>query len=255
MLIDVNSYIGVWPFRSHSVRTTEKLVDCLKTEGIDRAVVSSIEAALVADPDPCNQEVLESCQANKDLIPLPVLNLRMRNWPDLLAKYREHYQVHAVKIHPSFHYFSLDSSQCDKLCTELSRQGMTLVIDTRVEDERFRHPGFKVTAPDTDAITALARSYDDLSMVCLNLYRKDLASLVDQSNIYVDLAFLEFFKTVENVLGILPSDRILFGSNVPFFVPRAALMKLAWADISEADRNAISSKNAASLFVPNGNLG
>ncbi len=249
MLIDVNSYIGTWPFRTHSITTADGLVKHLKAEGIDRAAVSSIESAFAPDPDACNTSVFDAANDYPEIIPVPVLNLRMPNWKDLLSKYRETHGIRAVKIHPSFHFFSLASGVCGDMCGILEEERMTLVIDVRIEDERFRHPGFEAPAPTTDEISGLAARHRGLSILCLNLYRKELLALADSENVASDIAFVEFFKTVESVLESIPANRILFGSHTPFFVTRAAGMKLGWADIGDSDRKAISSENAKRLSM------
>jgi predicted TIM-barrel fold metal-dependent hydrolase len=45
---------------------------------------------------------------------------------------------------------------------------------------------------------------------------------------------------------------VLFGSHTPFFVTRAASMKVAWCELSGKEREQIASGNARKLFrLPN----
>ena len=56
-LIDVNTSLGHWPTREFSIRTAAALAKKLKGEGISSAWVSSIDAVLAPDPDPCDERL------------------------------------------------------------------------------------------------------------------------------------------------------------------------------------------------------
>ena len=57
MIIDINTWLGHYPFQKLAVDNAAKLSKELKSAGINKAYVSSINAVFYADPDLGNMEL------------------------------------------------------------------------------------------------------------------------------------------------------------------------------------------------------
>jgi hypothetical protein len=246
--IDANVCLGTWPLkmaRRAGVADLEALFDA---EDIAEALVSPIEAILLYDPSGPNAELFRETRGHPRLVPLPVLNLKLRNWGALLESYTAEQRVRAVLLYPSWHGYSVDSPEVDRLAQLLVAAGKPLVIALRVEDERYQHAQLPVAGVQFASVLAFADRHPALQLLCLNAYRAEAVQASGHDNVHVDISFVEIYPTLPNLLGYLRPSQILFGSHVPFFVARAAAMKVAWADIPQEARRAISFGNARRLF-------
>ena len=117
-----------------------------------------------------------------------------------------------------------------------------------LEDERLQNPQMQVPPVPIGSLTALALAHPELTIICANAYRGEVLEGIKPSNLHFDISFVDWFKPVDDLLGRLPPERILFGSNTPLFVTRAAVMKVEHADASDAVKRQITGENADRLF-------
>jgi predicted TIM-barrel fold metal-dependent hydrolase len=69
------------------------------------------------------------------------------------------------------------------------------------------------------------------------------------TNIFIDTAFsLAFEGNVEWLTGELGSEKILFGSDMPFFDPRIDFGRVVWARIPEPSKKNILGLNMKKLL-------
>ncbi len=265
MIIDVNCSVGSWPFRDLPVTTAGALSSHAQGERIDSALVSSLDAVFRPDPDFCNLRLAEELDVFDNLIPVPVINPRIARFGVQIEEYLA-LGLPAIKIHPNYHGYSLDYGNVDRLASILAERNIPLMVTIRLEDERFHPPNMGVPPVPMEEIRELAIAHPSLDLVCLNAYGREIRQFMnaggtDKSpevrneeapgvpdNVYFDIAFVEFFKTIDEMLTYVSKDRILFGSHTPFFVTRAALMKLVWSDCEDEIIEGISSPNAENLF-------
>lgn len=249
MLIDVDVSLGRWPFQKFTLDSAAKLAAHLRTEGIDRALVSALETAFHPDPHEYNVPLFAALSPHPEFLPVPVLNPSLPNWEERLDEYVESHTIRAVKIFPNYHLYALDNPQVDRFAESLSERELTLLLQIRLEDERNQYPPLEIQGVPVDSITDLARRIPRLSIVCLCPYMAEVVPLIEGSdNIHIDLAFVEALNTVATLLELVPADRVLFGSHTPFLYTRAACMKLDHAEIPAASLESISSGNAQRLF-------
>ena len=250
MLVDTNVSFGRWPFRTAPGYSARELESVLLAEGIGRAYVSSMAALFVDDPAEANTELFSTFSGggSTPLITVPVLNPRLRNWELLFDEYSVRRLIPAVKLHSNYHGYSLDTAPVGSLARRLSALGKPLLLPLRMEDERFQNPRMQVPSIQVEDVIKLARSYKDLNILCLNAYRKETLDCAEYPNLFFDIAFVDWFKPVDDLLHRLGPGRILFGSHTPLFVTRAAVMKVDAADAPAGIKRQIAGGNAGRLF-------
>ena len=75
MIIDVNAWVGHWPFRRLRHNTVQGLLRLMDRSGIDRAVVASIHGVFYRDAHSANEELARQVLRHRDrLIPFATLN-------------------------------------------------------------------------------------------------------------------------------------------------------------------------------------
>jgi hypothetical protein len=254
MFFDCNCLIGRWPFRPLALGDATALEAHLADEGVTGAIVSNVESLFVLDTAETNARLLEDCVRSQRFSAAPILNLRMRNWPELLEACAAETRTTAFRIHPNYHFYDLEHPAVDELARALADRGMPLVVAPRVFDERLHNPRMKVAGIPMRDILALARRQPSLPVVCVNAYWREIRTAASDGgglpgNLFFDIAFAEYFKTLETLLGEVPANQLLFGSNAPIHATRAATMKVAWAEgVSEEVRVAVAAENARSVF-------
>ncbi|MBT3276054.1 MAG: amidohydrolase family protein [Spirochaetales bacterium] len=117
-----------------------------------------------------------------------------------------------------------------------------------MEDERFQNPQMQIPAVPVEDIIELAEASPELSIICLNMNRNETISAKEYGNISFDIAFVDWFKPIDDLMEHVPPERVLFGSNSPLFVTRAAVMKVTYADVEDSVKNSIFTLNAERLI-------
>ena len=246
---DVNMSVGRWPLKMEKSSTVRGLAELCEKERISRALVSSIDPILLYDPEPANRTLFEALEGHRVLIPVPILNLRMRNWRALLERYLGEGRARGVKLYPSYHGYALDSPDVDDLAADLDKAGVPLLICLRIEDERYQHFAMPVPPVPMRSLTELSQRHPNLRVLCLNAYRAEAVSAAGYPGVHVDIAFAEMYQTLPSLLEQLAPEQVLFGSHTPFFVTRAAAMKVVVrAGLDQHVLGAVAHANAERLF-------
>ena len=78
MLLDVNAYVGHWPFKLLKHNTCELLLDRMNKFGVDISVISNINGIFYKNTQSANEELYDELKSDirfKDrLIPFAVIN-------------------------------------------------------------------------------------------------------------------------------------------------------------------------------------
>jgi hypothetical protein len=126
---------------------------------------------------------------------------------------------------------------------------LTAVV-IRVEDDRNQPRLLRAGSVAIDELVCLARKVAPLPVLALNATRNEAMGMLDRAdNLFADIAFVESWSSVPNVLEKIEADRLVFGSNTPFFYPQAAGAKLANPELTEDQRRMIGRGNAEKLLV------
>ncbi len=244
MIVDCNVSLGHWPFAYFPVETARQLERHMRREGIDRALVSSIDAVLFPEPEECNERLRRALEGCPSLVPVPVLNPRVASASVIL----EAPKLRAVKLIPNYHGYSLTDPRAVAVCREARRRGAAVMVQMRMEDERGHHELLKVKGVSVEEISALVADVPDLSLVALCPYFAEAVTLAKLPGVFVDISFTEKPDTLARLCAAAPTAKILFGSHTPLFYTGAALAKLTSAEIGKEERQAIASGNAVRLF-------
>jgi hypothetical protein len=139
-VIDVNTFIGPYPFRHVPHPDADALVRVLNREGVDGAWVAHLPSAFYRDPGPGNDELHAALAPYAG--PLrPVFTVRP-DWPawrDALARAVARDAV-AIRAYPQLWGLSPGSAALAELAIECAAYGIALVLTVRFEDARQRHP-------------------------------------------------------------------------------------------------------------------
>jgi hypothetical protein len=249
MIIDFNVTAGTWPFRPVPDCGNSDLETRLGNEGIATGMVSSAEAVLNTDPEPANRALHLNIRQSGILKFVPVLNLSLPTWPSLLQEYLSIPETAGIKVHPSYHGWKIGGYEIGELASILETAGKPLIISARMEDERLHYFRMKVPPEPVNPLKDLAVQHPRLAVIILNLYLAEIKELSGPpANLYTDIAFAETLYTLENVLRVYPQEQVLFGSHTPFFVTKAAVVKVLSSGLDQDIRDRVLYGNGKKLL-------
>jgi len=155
--VDVNAWIGGYPFRDVPHPDPEVLVRVLEREGYDGAWVGHLPGAFYRDPTPSNRTLYAAIAPFRDhLTPAPIVRPDWPRWETSLREAVAH-GAESVRVYPAQWGLGVGHPGLTELMHACGEAGVALHVTVRFEDLRQRHP--LDSAGDVQAATlrALAR--------------------------------------------------------------------------------------------------
>ncbi|MFP9190137.1 amidohydrolase family protein [Natrialbaceae archaeon A-CW1-1] len=139
-IVDANAYIGRWPFHPFDA-SAEDLLETMDRNGVDRAVVSSLEALFYRDPQHGNHELVDDIQGHGDrLIPFATIDPTFPSWEADLRHCVEELGMRGVRLFPAYHDYEIDAPESKALLRHCVDLDVPAMIVPALEDQRGRHP-------------------------------------------------------------------------------------------------------------------
>ncbi len=253
MLIDVNAYLGHWPFRQLRHNTVPKLLKLMDTKGIDQALVSSASAIWYQNPQTANEELAAETARHRDrLIPFAVINPTYADWERDLEVCAGELGFRGLRLYPDYHGYQLADAACDHLVRQATERKLILSIPVRQTDSRQRHWLIDVPDVSLDAVAALVARHPQARFILLNglgypgspLGKRDSGL---PANYLIEISRLSALmrSEIRALLDSLGPDRVVFGTGMPFTYPDPPLLKLEVLDATPAEKERIRWRNAA----------
>ena len=255
MLIDVNTYIGDWPFRELRHNTAQKLLRQMDKKGIDQAWVSSASGVFYKNPQTANDDLARQSRRHRDrLVPFAVINPTYADWQHDLCACAER-GFRGIRLYPNYHNFALADSCCNELVSAAAERGMVVSIPIRQVDSRQRHWLLDVPDVSLDAVAALVARHPHARFVLLNGigYRGTALGRPENglpSNYLMEISRLTALmrSEIRALLDALGPKALAFGTGMAFKYPDPPLVKLEVLDATRAEKDRIRWRNAAALL-------
>jgi predicted TIM-barrel fold metal-dependent hydrolase len=245
--VDVNTFVGGYPFRHVPHPEPAILARVLEREGVQGAWVGHLPSAFFRDPLPGNDELYAALEPYGSLAPVPVVRPDWPGWERTLADVVAR-QVRAIRAYPPQWGMGPDDHHLVALTAACGEAGVVLVLTTRFEDLRQRH--WLDTAGDLTgaAIRAVAR-VSPRTHIVVTAAGKGLVEEVhwgltpeEQSRVWWDISWI--WGPPEDELELLirriGAERFVYGSGWPLRLaqtPRANLELLP----DDVDRSGLAS--------------
>ena len=155
--LDVNTFIGAYPFRHVPHPDPEILVKVLAREGIRRAWVGHLPSAFWRDPAHGNAQLYAALAPHGDVLrPAPCVR---PDWPAWERAVREATErgAPAVRVYPPQWGLAPDDRRLIALGDACADAGLAVLLTVKFEDGRQRHPMDVAGDLAAPAIRALVR--------------------------------------------------------------------------------------------------
>jgi predicted TIM-barrel fold metal-dependent hydrolase len=254
MRIDVNGFLGSYPFRRVPGTSPAALLAAMDRVGIDEAWVSHLPGIFWRDPHSGNEWLVDACRSSPRLRPVPAVQPEMAGWQGVLDAAREA-GAPAVRADPTFYGIAPAGPGMRGLVAACGSAGMPLTLAVRLEDSRQRHPNDTAPELPAAAVRALIRVSPDARLLVTHADRPFIeevhfGSTEDEARrIWWDISWIwgPPEDHLEILLGTVGSERFVLGTGQPLRIPENGIAKLDLLDLAPADRLALDSGNAERL--------
>lgn len=233
MIIDVNTFLGHYPFRRVRFTSAPDMIARMDAHGISAALVSSTHAVFYRDAQRGNEELLEAIRPfSKRLFPVGTVNPAYVGWERDLKWLVDEGRVRAIALMPDHHGYRLSDLKGTAALKEIAARGIPVVLVQRLEDRRQRHHWDVAEDLTQDELLTVATAHPTLRFVLINwvaLKPERLLAAGLRGRCLIDIARLGVVgsKDVPALIETLGPESIAFGSHMPFDYPTASLVKLS----------------------------
>jgi predicted TIM-barrel fold metal-dependent hydrolase len=241
MIIDAHAHIGrfnSWPLASgHPTH----LVEMLRRDAVDHALVSSARALYYDCPEG-NAEVLAAAAAHREIIPLLCVNPRRPEEAMQQLDGCSERGFVGVKLHPTSHEYSLTSPQAQAVFGACEESGIPVLTHSSEDDPRC----------DSEAIRAVAQRYPSLTLVvghaCL-FGSRDMVSVAElHPSLLLEISVNYEAGKLEDTIQRVGHERVLFGSDAPLHHPGVMLKRIEMIGLAQRELDAILGENTCRVF-------
>lgn len=220
--------------------TAQEIIDRLKPMGIRRALVYS---ALSKELHPVegNAAVMEEVKGSP-LVPcwsaLPASTREMGTPDEFIKKMRAN-AAGALRLFPSTHSYNLSEWCMGAMYEALEADRVPILVD--------------MAQTNFDHIASALRAFPRLRIVIMRpAYRSDrmIYALMERyEHFCVETSNYVASGGIEEVCKRFGSHRLIFGTGLPYFEPGAAVSPVTYAEIDDADKQAIAAGNLEALLA------
>ena len=256
MIVDLNAYLGHWPFRRLRHNTADGLLALMDRAGIDMACVSSAGAIFYKDSQAGNEELHEQIADHADrLVPFAVINPSYADWQHDLQVCADDFGARGLRLYPHYHGYELGNACCGELVAAAAERGMVISLPIRQIDQRQRHWLLEIPDVALTDLAALVARHPDAQFVFLNglnfvnspLGQPD-SDLPANYAIGISRLSAVMAEEMRTLLDNLGPERVVFGTGMPFKYPEVALLKVEVLRATDEEKQAILGGNALRML-------
>ncbi len=230
MRIDVNTFLGAYPYRRVPATSSDGLLRAMGRAGIDEAWVSHLPSLFWRQPMEGNAWLYETVARDPRLKPVPALHPGRAGWDG---------------VDPTGPEMRILAAAC-------GAAHLPLMMAVRLEDGRQRHPNDHAAELPAAAVRALIRSDEDVRLLITHADRGFIEEVhfgstpEEAARLWWDVSWIwgPPEDHLETLLGTIGLDRFVFGTGQPLRIPEASVAKVDLLELAPPQRAAIDSENA-----------
>jgi predicted TIM-barrel fold metal-dependent hydrolase len=254
MRVDVNAFLGAYPFRRVPGTSPENLLGAMDRVGIDEAWVTHLPGVFWRDPTEGNAWLLGVAQRTPRLRPVLAVHPGLADWREVV-RVAARAGAPAVRADPTFYGIDPAGPAMCALAAACGEAGLPLALAVRLEDGRQRHPHDTSPELPAAAVRALVRSDARVRLLVTHADRPFVEEVhfgstpAEAARIWWDICWIwgPPEDHLETLFATVGPARFVLGTGQPLRIPENAGAKLDLLDLSPADRAAVESGNARSL--------
>ena len=252
MLIDINAYVGHWPFQQLKYNTCDALLERMNKFGVDLSVISNLNGIFYKNTQSANEELYAEIRSNRrfqnKFIPFAVINPIYAGWQDDLDVCISKMGFKGVRIYPKYHDFGITDPACIELVKRVRDKGLPVAFNFRMVDSRQRSwmdIDYVVGTPKPEwnlkNIIPIIREVPDAKYMILNFANgaaltDEEAAIIKKANVVFDTSG----RTITNMKDFIDKygqDKFAFGTHSPILDYLSAQLRIESLRSTEADES------------------
>lgn len=225
---------------------TEDLLACMDKAGIDVSLIHSV-ATTPKQVGVINEFLAETANASDGrLVGLGTLH---PDSPDQAAdvRYLAELGLRGVKLHPEIQGFAVDDPRGLRICELCEEAGLPMLMHTG--DRRY-------DCSNPNRLIPLLRQFPRLKVIGAHLggwsiYEEAAKQLAGFENLWFDCSSTFYWldpAIARNLIRMLGTDRVMFGSDYPMWTPGTELQTLLNLGFTDGELENILSNTAKTVF-------
>lgn len=244
-VIDSNVHVGPSVYDKFEFEPTiERLIERMDDAEIDEAIVSPLKPPSL-DFDDANDKLANRITGEDRLHGIGRIDPRLDDAPSHVDKAISEYGLRGIRLHPWEETYSISSKFVTPVISRAEDHGVPVWI----------HAGYPGVSHAL-SIREVAEDFPDVKFVLTHGAQLDISglSLMDAllladetTNTLFDPSGVYRRDFIQDLVETAGPDRVVFGSNAPYFHPEVEKSRITTVDINEEAKNQIFS-NGTSLI-------
>lgn len=259
MIIDINTYIGHWPFRKLTHNTPLQLGSIMDNAGIDLMCVSNLNSIFYRNSHDGNKELFKQIQSSetyKDrFLPFAIINPAYPAWEKDFLQCINNFGMKGLELYPYYHNYRLTDRAAVELINLATQKGIPVHLPCALENHRQRHWLDVKEDITADSVKGMLSLCPDANIIISNgstirMY-EELQPIINErkGKVYFDFSRVNAIDAafVSLILSI-GTEHIVFGSAMPFQYIDTQMVKLHFSKLAQNDKDNIMYKNLQELL-------
>ena len=259
MLLDINAYVGHWPFKRLQYNTCDALLERMNKFGVDISAVSNLNGVFYKNTQSANEELYDEIKSNRRFrdrfVPFAVINPIYAGWKQDLEVCLRKFGMKGVRLYPKYHDYELTDPSCIEAVKSARDRGLPVALSLRMVDYRQRSWMDIENEWELKDIVPIVREVPDAKYIILNIANgtrlsDDEEELFKDADIVFDTSGRAISKPGE-LLKRFGKDRFAFGTHSPVLDYLTGLLRIESLREDEADediKELLRSENAVRIL-------
>jgi hypothetical protein len=271
MLLDINAYVGHWPFKQLQYNSCAKLLERMNKYSVDVSVISNLNGIFYKNTQPANQELYDELQSDKRyrerFIPFAIINPIYAGWRDDLEISITKMGMKGVRVFPQYHDYEITDPSFVELVTLARDKGVPVAVDIRMVDSRQRSwMDIPVSEPGERSdiifkewqlrnVIPIIKAVPDAKYIIVNVANgltlsDEELELIKQADVLFDTSG----RSMSDLPGLIKRfgrEKFAFGSHSPILDYLSGRLRIEYMNDAEADeatKELLRSGNAKRLI-------
>lgn len=259
MLLDINAYIGHWPFKQLKYNTCKSQVERMDQFGVDVSAVSNLNGVFYKNTQSANEELYHEIRSERRFqnrfIPFAIINPIYAGWRDDFKSSIEKMGMRGIRLYPLYHDYELNDPSCVELVKMARDQNLPVAFSLRLVDSRQRSWMDLETEWSLKDIIPIIREVPDAKYMILNVANStrlsdDETNLVKKTDLLFDTSGRSM-NDLPELIRIFGKNKFAFGTHSPILDYLTGLLRiesLRENELDEEGREQIRSGNARQIL-------
>lgn len=276
MLLDMNAYVGHWPFKQLKHNSCGLLLERMNKFGVDVSVVSNINGVFYKNTQSANEELYDEINSDtrfkERIIPFAVINPIYAGWRNDFETCIGKLGMKGLRLYPQYHDYEIKDPALIELVKLAREHGVPVAFDIRMVDSRQRSwldiPRYEGNAAEKIDVTTkewtvrniipIIKEVPDAKYLIVNVANSiklsdDEMAIIKNAHVLFDTSgrVIRGEDTLSELLRRFGREKFTFGTHSPildYLTGRLRIESLPEAEADEATKEMLRSGNAKRML-------